>query len=287
MTARLLNEYKELIKNTATDLEELLHGIDDKMKERPSKVAGDAADDGDFEEEEHSIKEERASVQQCLMICEGVAAHIEEVQAKDLADMPTPSSARHASIKLIGTIPARLTTSNTLENCKQGLGVASSQLKMQLDDLNKRMGKLSQHDGITDEQSPDIQSMKEELESIRQCLAISKAAEQSAQERRFVFEDIGTTDDAHQVIVATLGDLISARRVTAGARSTQWLGQMSDESLRSLSKDLTKNGVGNRPDTVGNRPDTVGNRPDAEGNRPDTKPGTHFEGRHGTGRKLK
>jgi len=80
------------------------------------------------------------------------------------------------------------------------------------------------------------------------------------------FEDIEMADDGHQVIVATLGDLISAKRVTAGARSTQWLGQMSDASLQSLSKDRTENVVGNRPDT---------------------EPGTHFEGRHGSGRKLK
>ncbi|KAI9710011.1 MAG: hypothetical protein M1828_002340 [Chrysothrix sp. TS-e1954] len=49
--------------------------------------------------------------------------------------------------------------------------------------------------------------------------------------------NISATHDAHQVIVATLGDLITARRITAGARSTQWLGQMSDASLQQLSKD--------------------------------------------------
>ena len=39
------------------------------------------------------------------------------------------------------------------------------------------------------------------------------------------------------MIVATLGDLIAVKRVTAGARSTQWLGQMSDASLQQLSRD--------------------------------------------------
>ncbi|KAH7370316.1 hypothetical protein BKA65DRAFT_488159 [Rhexocercosporidium sp. MPI-PUGE-AT-0058] len=37
------------------------------------------------------------------------------------------------------------------------------------------------------------------------------------------------------VLVSTIGDLISARRVTAGVRSRQWLGQMSDETLQQLS----------------------------------------------------
>jgi hypothetical protein len=39
------------------------------------------------------------------------------------------------------------------------------------------------------------------------------------------------------MVVARLGDLISARLVTAGVRSTQWLGQMSDASLQQLSRD--------------------------------------------------
>lgn len=39
------------------------------------------------------------------------------------------------------------------------------------------------------------------------------------------------------MIVATFGDLILARRVTAGVRSRQWVGQMSDDSLQQLSRD--------------------------------------------------
>ena len=52
-----------------------------------------------------------------------------------------------------------------------------------------------------------------------------------AEERINVFEDIEIAGDEHPPIVATLGDLISAKRVTVGARSTQWLGQMPDASL--------------------------------------------------------
>ena len=51
-----------------------------------------------------------------------------------------------------------------------------------------------------------------------------------------VFEDISTADNSHQVLISTIGDLISARRVTAGARSRQWLGQMSDDSLQQMSQ---------------------------------------------------
>ena len=45
-------------------------------------------------------------------------------------------------------------------------------------------------------------------------------------------------DDGHQVIVSTVGDLISAKRVTAGARSVQLMGQISDDSLRHFSQSI-------------------------------------------------
>jgi hypothetical protein len=39
------------------------------------------------------------------------------------------------------------------------------------------------------------------------------------------------------LIVSTLGDLISAMRVSAGIRATQWLGQLSDVTLQQISRD--------------------------------------------------
>ena len=39
--------------------------------------------------------------------------------------------------------------------------------------------------------------------------------------RTNVFEDVSAAQDAHQVIAATFGDLISAKRVTAGVGATQ------------------------------------------------------------------
>ena len=49
--------------------------------------------------------------------------------------------------------------------------------------------------------------------------------------RTNVFEDVSAAQDAHQVIAATFGDLISAKRVTAGVGATQWL------ALQQLSRD--------------------------------------------------
>jgi hypothetical protein len=48
--------------------------------------------------------------------------------------------------------------------------------------------------------------------------------------------------DAHQLIVATLGDLVPAKRVTAEAVATRWLGQMSDADIRHISRERALRG---------------------------------------------
>ena len=55
--------------------------------------------------------------------------------------------------------------------------------------------------------------------------------------QRFIFEDLNTGEGAHLVIVstATPGNPITARNITTGNRTSKWLGQMSDESLQTLS----------------------------------------------------
>jgi hypothetical protein len=70
--------------------------------------------------------------------------------------------------------------------------------------------------------------MTEDLDGVKQCLSVcAEAAEGVARERVNVFEDVSMANDGHRLIVSTMGDLFSAKRVTIGSRLTQWLGQMS------------------------------------------------------------
>ena len=91
---------------------------------------------------------------------------------------------------------------------------------------------------MSGERMAEQEQIREEKNSIEQCLAIcASASAQAEQTRTNIFDDVSAAEDAHQLVVSTLGDLISAMRVSAGARSAQWLGQMSDASLQQLSRD--------------------------------------------------
>ena len=67
-------------------------------------------------------------------------------------------------------------------------------------------------------------------------LASSAQAESA---RTNVFEDVSAAQGAHQV-VASATDMISAKRVTAAAGSTQWLGQCSNGTLQQFSRDRSR-----------------------------------------------
>jgi hypothetical protein len=87
-------------------------------------------------------------------------------------------------------------------------------------------------------QATEQERIQEEIDSIKQCLAIcAEASVRAGQDRTNIFEDVSMADDGQQAIVLTIGDLISAKRITAGARSMQLMGQMSDESLQHFSRD--------------------------------------------------
>lgn len=66
---------------------------------------------------------------------------------------------------------------------------------------------------------------------------------QTDRAQRFVFEDLKTSEDAHVVIVSTSADgyPITAKKITTEARASKWLGQMSDQSLQTLSQNKVAN----------------------------------------------
>jgi len=255
----VLAEYKQLIENTKSDLEDHLQDIDAKLQTLSSQVIRLP----ELTAEQRRIQEERESVKQCLQICSDVSAYVDQMQ------LQAPSNASTASEEVDPptiSISARDITTDALSGCKASITSARLQLQDHLNELEIRLRKMELP--RPDDSPEGLEQIKEEIDSIKQCLTIcTQASEQATQHRTIFVEDVSSADDGHQVIVATLGDLISVKRVTAGARTAQWLGQMSDKSLQQLSRDRV------RPPTERQR--------DPPG---DLDP--KFDGRYGTGHSL-
>ena len=221
-----------MIDSTISDLHEILQATHYKSHQ---SIHGPATPE-DTTSDETSLQQERASLTQCLDICTQVASHIEELQMT-LHDETSPKDAVVA-VQMDGSGQARLLTNRRLADCKVGINFTSAELRNRLQEAEYRLARLSTlPKADSDEANPGAPTTSDEIDSIRQCLSIcAEATEQASKDRVNVIEDVSIEDDSHQVVVATLGDLISAKRVKAGARSVQWIGQMSDTSLQQLSK---------------------------------------------------
>lgn len=268
VTSNVLKEYNEMIGNTMSDLEEHLHEIDNKLRTfalQDAKLSD--GDDGKLKQ----IQEERDSAQQCLQICQGVSEHIEKVRVNLPSDVFTASNPHRLMVEGgdVGSSPApQHVTGSALNECTETLAATSSKLKSQFEKLDHSIEAFGSQKATSVEDRAKWEKIQEEKQSLKQCLSVcTQAAEQAEQVRVNIFEDVSSSDDAHQMIVSTLGDLISAKRITTGARSTQWLGQMADDTLQKLSQDADH---------------TVN-----EAAKPQSQPVNQYEGRYGTGHRLR
>lgn len=239
ITTNFLKEFKNIIANTTSDLDEHLQAIDAKLHDL--SLHGPKVTDEDATERRR-IQEERESAEQCLSICTAVSAHIEQVQSSNVfKDVSTPQDAHYAPLNTFKRpSSAQLLTTGSLKTCKETMASSISWLTKHLQDLDNKLAAFhEQPPPISRAHAAEQERIREEINSTKQCLAIcADASKRAQQERTNVFEDVSMADDGHQVIVSTLGDLISATRVTAGARSVQLMGQMSDDSLQQLSQNI-------------------------------------------------
>jgi predicted nucleic acid-binding Zn-ribbon protein len=129
-------------------------------------------------------------------------------------------------------------SASAVQEFKDMLKDTKTDLEDHLENLDDKLEALSiQEIRANEENIAGRRRIQEEIDSAKECLAVcAQASEHADKVRTNVFEDVTAAQNSDQVVVSTLGDLISAKRITAGVGATQWLGQMSDTSLQQLAR---------------------------------------------------
>lgn len=189
------------------------------------------------------IAEERVSILECLRICATVSKHIDDMQKESSFLQTKPRTIPHAGVLLTRTGEVGHITTQGLQHCQAHIRFTSAELRLRLKEVDYRLARLSKRssNGGNPLANGDKEiDVEEEMNAIRDCLSICQGAtEQMTKERINVFEDVDADHDVDQVIVSTFGDLVSAKCIKVGARSTQLLGQMSDDSLQHIFREIT------------------------------------------------
>lgn len=224
-----------MIQSTTTDLQDHLQTINEEMHLTSIAQAYEdtSIDEGD-------MQSERDCTIRCLEICTQVATVIEEHHFLiDGSNLDSPRAAGQATSDNDPKTPQNI-VKDSLQSCRADIRSANAQLLDRLQHLSARICQDSANPLQTNLTEPlERERMMKEIESIRQCLKICMQASEEAEKIRVnMMEDVATAEDSRQVLVSTVGDLIAAQRVTAGARSLQCIGQMSDETLQLMSRTL-------------------------------------------------
>ncbi|KAL4942945.1 hypothetical protein BDV06DRAFT_191021 [Aspergillus oleicola] len=240
VTRQVLQDYRDMIQNTTSDLQERLNEIEEKLNPKCFPDEPNAAIDS---EELQKIEEERQSATHCLEICKRVSGYIEQYQS-ERQDRIGAAGSPHDNITHSNSNPSisRQIAQNSLNSCLQNINAASTRLQKHLSQLEASL-RNSRDPPVSDQVTCELQKIKEEKETIAQCLNICTDATSLSESTRVnVFEDVASQDDAQQVLVSTIGDLLNAKRISTGMRSVQLLGQMSDDTLQHLSSRHNRSG---------------------------------------------
>ncbi|KAJ3524596.1 hypothetical protein NM208_g11998 [Fusarium decemcellulare] len=222
LSQEALEEYNEMVQDTIYNLNIRLQRLDEKMELLVTAREGTSASDMSVD-----LSNEKAVTEQCLRICKDAWSYIESLieQAGYLKDQPSPASAGNSQSPFEAQLLARRTLDESRDRLSQTIGR-----------LQERLESMA-IDG-TPESDPRYLQLQGELQTSKQCLELCKnATEQVANQKVYTVGELVADNDSDQVVITTLADLFDVRKASSTNKSAQWIGSLTDETARQVSKD--------------------------------------------------
>ncbi|KAH7019640.1 hypothetical protein EDB80DRAFT_632766 [Ilyonectria destructans] len=223
LSHKVLEEYNEMIQDTAYNLNVHLQRIDEKLalfvtESRESASASDTNVD---------LRDEKAVTEQCLRICQDARSYIESLadQEESLKDQSPPAPVDNGQSPFEAQLLAR-----------RALGENRDILSQTIGRLQERLESMATSG--TPKSDRGFLQLQGELQTSKQCLELCKtASDQVAHQKVYIVGEIVADGDSDQVVITTLADLFDVRKATSTNRSAQWIGSVSDETARQVSAD--------------------------------------------------
>ncbi|KIL83752.1 hypothetical protein FAVG1_13028 [Fusarium avenaceum] len=243
LSNKVLEDYNEVIQDTVYTLNMNLQRLDDKMElliqESNSTRASDTSID---------LKDERVVTEQCIRICQDASSYIESLAEREesLKDQLPSASVTDSQAPFEAQLLIRRTLNESRDNLAQTIGRLQERLE-------------SMATSGTPKSDLGYQQLEEDLKTSKQCLELCKnASEQVANQKVYTVGEMVADGDSDQVVITTLADLFDVRKASSTNRSAQWIGSLTDETARQVSKDryssrfgaVTTTGAGNGISTM-------------------------------------
>ncbi|UPK96312.1 hypothetical protein LCI18_007247 [Fusarium solani-melongenae] len=223
LSHKVLEEYNEIIQDTAYNLNIHLQRINEKIE----LFVADSRESASTSETSVDLRDERAVTEQCLRICQEARSYIESLADREesLQDQPLPAAPDDNQSQFEAQLLARRALDENRDNLSRTIG----RLQERLETMATSGTPKSDHGYL---------QLKGELETSEQCLELCKlASAQVAHQKVYSIGEMVADGDSDQVVITTLADLFNVGMASSTNRSAQWLGSLSDETARQVSKD--------------------------------------------------
>ncbi|KIX04835.1 uncharacterized protein Z518_05706 [Rhinocladiella mackenziei CBS 650.93] len=216
ISRQVLQEYNEMIQDTAYNLELRLWRIDEKMTRLNignTNTSGVSID----------LEDEREVTKQCLRICEDARSYIESLSDRESSLLPeTP---QHAVEENSFEAPSRT---------RQVLDESRDSFAETIGYLQKRLDLLVRDDDP--EKDNERSRLLADINVSKQCLDVCKVASEVSRQKVYRIGEVIAEGDSDQVVVTTLADLFDIRKALSKDRSAQLVGSMTAENLQHLTE---------------------------------------------------
>jgi hypothetical protein len=216
---KVLQEYNEMIRDTAYNLELHLQRIDEKM----TQFTIENTNTSDIS---INLKDEREVTKQCLRICEEARSYIESLSDRESSLLQeAPQNAVDDYIR--NCFEAQLLTRQTLDGNRDSFTEIISQLRKRLESL------VQNEDSGNDNERLRLQA---DIDISKQCLDVCKVASEVSRQKVYRIGEVIADGDSDQVVVTTLADLFDIKKALSKNNSAQLVGSMTAESLQHLTE---------------------------------------------------
>ncbi|PGG96336.1 hypothetical protein GX51_07866 [Blastomyces parvus] len=215
---QVLQEYNEMIQDTAYNLEVHLQRINEKMAQFTSQNAytSDIAID---------LKDEREVTKQCFRVCDDARSYIESLANREsslLQEVPQNTSDND----IHNYFEAQLLTRRALNDNRDSFEEVTGRLRERLESL------IRNGDSGKDNERLRLQ---EDINISKQCLEVCKVASEVSRQKIYRIGEVIADGDSDQVVVTTLADLFDIKRALSKGNSAQLVGSMTEEALQHLA----------------------------------------------------
>ena len=221
-----LEEYDEMVKSTAYNLNLRLQRIDDKMESFVT-ASGPGPSNMDLD-----LNNERQVTEQCLQICQDAKLYLESLASRD-SSLLQEASPGNSSNALQEVFEAQLLTRQTLSDNQASLMKIMTRLRERLESV------------ILGGDSSERALLQEDIQTSRQCLDVCKlASSEITSQKIHIVGEVVADGESDNMVVTTLAELFNVGKATATEKSAILVGSMSDEALIQLSHDRYNSRVG-------------------------------------------